>query len=398
MPRVREVRSRVVESRVRGVFRIHYAEASVSRSVFVEVVLEDGTRGYGEACPAPRVTWENIGAVEACVESIAPRLRGLRLPEDLGKALSIVHSGGPGFSSARAGLESAILDAVARLLGQPVYNLLGGSVHDRLVTDYTVSLPDRSVLEEIRRGRGAGRDAFIESIEYLVGARDRAPPSPPIPLPPVNGFNVLKVKLGTGDPDLDVLLAETVFYAAGGRARIRVDANQAWSPKQAVRVVKRLEELMGDGLELVEQPVPAGRAEDLLFVRERVETPIAADESARGLGEVARIASMRAADIVNIKIAKIGGPLQASRAAALLEASGLEAMWGCMTETGLGIAQAYHAAVTSPATRYVDLDSPLFLAEDPVENPLVYEKTSEGVVIRYSGGAGLGPRPRQDES
>ena len=64
-----------------------------------------------------------------------------------------------------------------------------------------------------------------------------------------------------------------------------------------------------------------------------------------------------------------------------------------MTETGLSIAQAYHAAVTSSATRYVDLDSPLFLARDPVEDPLLYEKRDEGVVIRHHGGAGLGPRP-----
>ncbi len=393
MPVIRRVRAWVVEADIRGVFRIHYSASSRTRSVFVGVELSDGTIGFGEAAPAPKVTCENIEAAKAYVEGLAPHLNGLRLPEDMGKALRVIHSGGPGFSAARAGLEAAIVDAVAKLLGVPAYTVLGGAIHERLVTDYTVSIPGEDVLEEIRRGSGALRDAFIESIEYLVGKRDKAPENPPIPLPSINGFSVLKVKLGTGDPVLDIMLAETVYYAAEGRARIRIDANQAWSPKQAVRVVRRLEELMGDSLELVEQPVPAGRLEDLAFVRERVETPVAADESARGLEEVARVAARRAADVVNIKIAKIGGPLQGARAVALLEASGLEAMWGCMAETGLGIAQAYHAAVTSSATRYVDLDSPLFLVRDPVANPLLYEKRDEGVVIRHHGSTGLGPIP-----
>ena len=395
MPVIRRVRAWVVEASIRGVFRIHYAASSRTRSVFVGIELCDGSLGFGEAVPAPRVTWENIEATRAYVEELAPRLQGLRLPEETGKALRLVHSGAPGFSSARAGLESAIIDALARMLGVPAYTVLGGAVHDLLVTDYTVSIPGEDVLEEIRRGSGPLREAFIESIEYLVGKRDKAPENPPIPLPSINGFTVLKVKLGTDDPALDVMLAETVYYAAEGRARIRIDANQAWSPKQALRVIKRLEDLMGDSLELVEQPVPADKLEYLAFVKERVETPIAADESARSPEEVARVDAKRAADSVNIKIAKIGGPLRGARAAAILEASGLEAMWGCMTETGLGIAQAYHAATTSPATRYVDLDSPLFLVRDPVENPLVYEKSDAGIVIRYPGGTGLGPRPVQ---
>jgi len=397
VPVIRGVRAWIVEVNIRGVFRIHYATSSRTRSVFVGVELSDGTIGFGEASPAPRVTWENIEAAKAYVEELAPRLQGLRLPDDMGKALRVIHSGGPGFSSARAGLEAAIVDVVARLLGVPAYTVLGGALYEELVTDYTVSIPGEDVLEEIRRGSGVLRDSFIESVEYLVGKRDKAPENTPIPLPSINGFNVLKVKLGTGDPVLDIMLAETVYYAAEGRARIRVDANQAWSPKQAVRVVRRLEELMGDSLELVEQPVPAGRLEDLAFVRERVETPVAADESARSLEEVARVAARRVVDVVNIKIAKIGGPLQGAKAAAILEASGLEAMWGCMTETGLGIAQAYHAAVTSSATRYVDLDSPLFLVKDPVEDPLLYEKREGRVVIRHHGGAGFGPRPATGE-
>ena len=162
MPVIREVRAWIVEMDIRGVFRIHYATSSRTRSVFVGVELSDGTTGFGEASPAPRVTWENIEAAKAYVEELAPRLQGLRLPDDMGKALRVIHSGGPGFSSARAGLEAAIVDAVARLLGVPAYVVLGGALHEELVTDYTVSIPGEDVLEEIRRGSGVLKDSFID--------------------------------------------------------------------------------------------------------------------------------------------------------------------------------------------------------------------------------------------
>lgn len=384
-----------IRAGLRGVFRISYAAHAELENIAVAVALDDGTTGYGEAAPAPRVTWESLEAVEAYAREAGERLRGLRLPDELGEALRRVHAGAPGFSSARAALEAAVLDAASRALGVPLYTLLGGRLRSGLETDYTVSLPGGEALEEIRRGRGRLREAFIEAVEYLVGSRSQPPGDAPFPLPRVQGFRVLKVKLGTGRLEDDVLLAETVYEASGGRAVVRVDANQAWSPKQAVRVIRRLERSLGTALELVEQPVPAGALEGLAEVRRAVETPVAADESARSLEEIARVASMRAADVVNIKVAKVGGPLQAARAASLLEAHGLEAMWGCMVETGLGIAQALHPALASAATRYVDLDSPLFLRENPVENPPRYRARAGRVELEPPGGPGLGPRPRR---
>ena len=394
LPRIERITVHRLQARLHGVFRIAYAAAATVESIVAEVVLSDGTRGWGEAAPAPRVTQENTASVEAYIEAAAGKLAGLELPDGLGEALRRVHAGAPGFSSARAALESALLDATARTLGTPVYTLLGGRVHKGLETDYTVSIPGPETLEEIRRSQGSRRDAFIEAVEYLVGLRSRAPEEPGFPLPAVRGFRVLKVKLGTGSTEDDVLLAETVYEASRGKARIRIDANQAWTRKQAIHVIRRLERSLGTALELVEQPVPASRLEDLAVVRDAVETPVASDESTRSPEEIARAATLGAVDAVNIKIAKIGGPLQAAHAAAMLEAHGLEAMWGCMVETGLGISQAVHPALTSPATRYVDLDAPLFLEEDPVENPPAYRPEPAGVMVYPPEGPGLGPRPR----
>lgn len=396
MPRIEQVRVYKLHAKLRGVFRIAYAASATMESIVVELELSDGTRGWGEAAPAPRVTWENTAAVKAYVEAVARRLEGLDLPGELGEALRRVHSGAPGFSSARAALEAAVLDASARILDTPLYTLLGGKVYNYLETDYTVSIPGQEALEELRRGSGPRRDAFIEAVEYLVGLRREPPKDPGFPLPGVQGFRVLKVKLGAGSVEDDVLLAETVYGAARGRARIRVDANQAWTRKQAIWVIRRLERSLGTALELVEQPVPAARIEDLAVVRSAVETPVAADEAARSPEEIAKVAAVGAVDVVNIKIAKIGGPLRAAQAAAMLEAHGLEAMWGCMVETGLGIAQALHPALTSPVTRYVDLDAALFLEEDPVENPPVYQPEPRGVILQHPQKPGLGPEPRRE--
>ena len=382
---------------LRGVFRISYSESAYAETVVVSLILSDGTRGWGEAAPSSRVTWETAGSVVEYIASVGRRLLGLRLPGEMGRALELVHSGGPGFSSARAALEAAVVDASARLLGAPAHLLLGGARRGGLETDYTVSIPGGEALVEVVEGRGRGWEWFRSAVEYLVGIRGEPPGGEPLfPLPPVNGFRVLKVKLGTGRPEWDVALAVRAAEAAAGRARIRVDANQAWSLRQALRVIGELEDRLAGLLELVEQPVPMERVDWLREIRGRVGVPVAADESARSPWEASRLAADGVVDVVNIKVAKVGGPLSAARAAAALEALGVDAMWGCMVETGLGVLQALHPALASPATRYVDLDSPLFLERDPVSPGPVYRSTSAGVVVEPPAAPGLGGEPLRE--
>ena len=397
MPRVEEVSLYRLRVRLGQAFRIAYASSSYAETLVV-AVRGGGVTGWGEAAPAPRVTCENQGSVEAYVEAVARRILGADPLDGLGRLLQTVHAAGGCFSAARAALEAALLDLAAKQLGVPASELLGGRLHGCLETDYTVGLPPRESVVDIAARRGRAWEAFAEAVEYITGLRGTPPSDAPVPLPGINGFRKLKVKTGLGDPELDAALVEAVDEAARGRAVIRVDANQAWTLKQSIRVVRRLERSLAGRLELVEQPLPAERVEDARTLRGLVETPLVLDESARTLHEVARIAALRAADAVNIKIAKIGGPLQAAKAAAILEAHGLEAMWGCMVETMLGIAQAWHPAASSPATRYVDLDSPLFLTENPIDATLAYEKRGDTVCITARPGTkGLGAVPHTEK-
>ena len=383
MPQVIGVQVYGLRVELSSSFRIAYSSSAEATVLRVEILLSDGATGVGEAPPAPRVTGESLEAARAYIEEAAARLRGLRLPEEHGKALRAIHSAAPWFPAARMGLESALLAATAAHLGVEEQLLLGGdSSPARLLTDYTVSIPPPRVLEEIRAtGYSA---ALAAAVEYIAGLHSE-PPSEAleagIPLPGVNGFHALKVKLGTGDPGLDTLLALAVAEAAP-RVEIRVDANQAWSPKTAARVVRRLEEALGDRLRLVEQPVPADTpAEKISWLRGAIETPLALDESIRTPRELHHYASHRALDIVNIKLAKTGGPLQAAKLAAAAEAQGVEVMWGCMLETGAGIAHAAAAAAATGWIGIVDLDSPLFLREDPGAEWLSYRRTGSGVEL-----------------
>jgi len=373
-----------VKVRIRGVFRISYSESRETVSILVKVKLSDGVVGVGEAAPFRQVTGETNTIVKNYVAEVAQKLRGLRLPDDLGKALYKIHKVSPYYPAARAALEEALLHATASSIDVDIGLMLGGRLSETLYTDYTIALPQPQILEKIVGNEGREAERFTEAVEFLVGRRSNPPTSSPIPLPEVNGFHALKVKLGTGDLGKDYKLASKIYEASGGKVKIRIDANQAWSPKEAIRLIRRLENLMGDLLELVEQPTPAHDYDSLREVREHVEVPIAGDESIKSIEELTRIASARAVDIVNIKLAKIGGPLQAVKAATVAEALHVDVMWGCMLETGYGISYAAAASMATTHNRIVDLDSPLLLHNPPGSQLIRYQRDGFGVRLELS--------------
>jgi len=351
MARIASIEAYVVEVPVKGVFRIAYSEARITRSLIVKVVLDNGVYGFGEASPSLHVTGETIESVKSFVELVADGLRGLKLPEELNVALKRIHFLDT-FSSGRAALETALLDATARHLGVRLVDLLGGPLYVEIETDITVSL---STPEEMAK----------QAREYV----DR-------------GFRTLKLKLG-GPASLDVERVKAVREAVSDSVRIRVDVNQAWSLREALWAIPKLEEL---GVELVEQPTPAWCLECLETLSKSSTVPIAADESAKTLRDITRLATRKAVDVVNVKLAKIGGPLQAVTAARVAASEGLEVMYGCMLETRLGITAAASAAYASPNLAYVDLDAPLLLQADPIRGGVEYH----GALLRLSEKPGLG--------
>jgi L-alanine-DL-glutamate epimerase-like enolase superfamily enzyme len=226
-----------------------------------------------------------------------------------------------GHGAARCALDIALHDLVGRSIGLPVHRLVDLSAAIP-PTDFTLGIDAPEVVAERARRASA--------------------------------FPALKIKVG-GPDDLRTLRAVREVY--GGP--IRVDANTGWDPEDAERLVPELVDL---GVELIEQPFPARRIDQLAWLQARSPLPIVADESAVAIEDLDGLVG--AVDGVNVKLAKCGGIEPARRMLVRARELGFRTFLGCMEETSVGIAGS--AAVASLA-EWVDLDGCLLLAEDPFE-------------------------------
>jgi L-alanine-DL-glutamate epimerase-like enolase superfamily enzyme len=156
---------------------------------------------------------------------------------------------------------------------------------------------------------------------------------------------------------------EQIRKALGPEMPLRIDANQGWDRKTALRVLLALESL---GVEYCEQPVVHWDYESLGWIRDRTRIPIMADESVFGPQDAFRLAAGGCCDYINIKLAKTGGIHGALKVNAVAEACGLPCMVGCMTESRLPLTAAAHFVSARPNVCFADLDGHLPMKEDPV--------------------------------
>ena len=198
------------------------------------------------------------------------------------------------------------------------------------------------------------------------------------------GFRILKIKVGR-DGEGDVARMEAIRRAVGPDIRLRVDANQGWSAKQAVRIIRAMED-KGLDIDLVEQPVKAHDFAGMQYVTAEVATPILADESVFSAEDAIRLIEGRAADLINIKLMKTGGIYGALRICAIAETFGVECMIGCMLESKIAVSAAAHLAAAKGIITRADLDGPSLCSEDPYEGGPLYE----GPWIRMNRTPGLG--------
>ncbi|MEV5490243.1 dipeptide epimerase [Streptomyces bobili] len=284
-------------------------------------VEHDGLRGHGEA-----VTSAYYGLD-------TPTLQRLLAAVDLGRfadpetALEALRDDEPSAPPAvTAAVEAALLDLVGKRANAPVHRLLGAPAAPVVATARTLG---------------------ITSLTHAAAQARRLAES---------GFQVLKVKAGSPDPEDDVERVRVVRDAAPG-ARLLLDPNGAWTLRQAEKLLPRYAEL---GVEAVEQPLAPGDPETLAALAERSPLPVIADEDAVGLEDARRLAGR--VHGVNVKLAKCGGVHAALRIAEAIEGSGTALMLGCLTASSLGLAPAVHLA---DRARWTDLDGHLLLADDP---------------------------------
>jgi len=328
--------------------------ATTVESLVVEVVDTDGRCGFGEAPQVWQVTGASVEGSRACVEQVLKPLLTGRDPDDLNARCAEVHRAVAGNEAARGAVDTALHDLAARRLGVPLVRLLGGTSL-RVPTDVTLAAGDAVAMADAARRRGA------------------------------EGFTVLKLKVGT-DAAGDLDRVRAVRAAAGPGVRIRLDANQGWTPREAVRTIRAMEDA-GLDLELVEQPVPAWDLEGLAWVSDRVQVPILADEAVFGVRDLVKVISRRAADLVNVKTAKCGGLSAARTLLELAAANGVGTVVGSMMETQVGVGAAAALAAAHGTSVVSDLDAAWWLAWSPVRGGARYEGAT--VVLPDVPGSGV---------
>ncbi|MCC9194443.1 dipeptide epimerase [Arthrobacter sp. zg-Y916] len=334
-----------------GTFSTAVRTSSVLETVLFRLQDSDGRSGWGET-PVSRVTGVSTAEVlTRARQDLAPLVIGRPVSELDSLVRRIAAAPVP--SAVRMGLDCALHDLAAVTVGQPLHRFLaatypqvaGSKLEDTVLTDMTLSAAEPEALADAATG-------WVQK-----------------------GFRCLKVKLRA---DLDAVAGLTAVRAAvGPDVRLRVDANQAYSPDEAVRVLNAMADA-GVGLELAEQPVAAGNWAGLARVRAAVDVPVMADESVQGERDLEPLLQHRAAALVNLKLAKAGGIYPAVRLLAAARGHGLGVLVGCMLEStvgaGAGAALAAAAGLGTgfPGRSGQDLDGGLWPAVPAVDGGVRY--------------------------
>jgi L-alanine-DL-glutamate epimerase-like enolase superfamily enzyme len=325
---------------LRTTFRVSHGASDQRHNVLL-TLEQDGLAGYGEAAA--------VFYYGDTQESLSQALRGLvSLPDDP-FALEDTLNGLPDMPhAAQAALDLALHDLWGKRIGQPLYRLFGLKPAPLPQTSFTIG---------------------IDSPEAMA-ARARE-----------SGYPIIKIKLDAQAPEAQVAAIRSVTNAT-----LRVDANAAWTPQQALDLIPRLAPY---DLELIEQPLPVGDVEAYRWLKTElnrcsVTTPIYIDESVQNSRDVARHAG--AVDGVVVKLMKTGGLREALRAIHTARAHGMNIMLSCMVESSLGVTAAAHLA---PLCDQLDLDGPLLVGNDPFDG-LRYD----GANLALPERPGIGALPR----
>lgn len=313
----------VLELRTKHPFIIARGGQSEYRTVWVKLTDGDGHEGWGEAAPT-KFYGETAETVLAALGVYTPALPSDPFALEATERALLAAMGGN--AAARVAISTALHDLVAKRAGVPLWKYWG--------------------LDAAR----APRSTFTIGIDTPEKMRNKVEEA--------SGYPILKVKLGT---DRDVEILSTLRDATD--REIRVDANCAWTARQAIQMLPVLEEF---NVTVLEQPVAPTDHDGFLEIRRRSTIPVIADESCRTAADIPPLAGR--VDGVNLKLAKLGSLREALRAIAVARAHHMQVMLGCMIESSIGITAAAHVA---PLVDIVDLDGAALLSNDPFKGATI---------------------------
>jgi L-Ala-D/L-Glu epimerase len=317
-------------------------QTNVSESVLVRIEHQ-GVVGLGEA----KASADSCGGIGEDVCALAAGIEPL-LGDDpflVGDILDRAGAKLPQACCTLAGIDIALHDLCAKLLGVPLYRWFGLNPDRAPCTSYTLG---------------------IDSMDGVLAKLDEA-----------GDFPILKIKVGfPGDVDIVAAIRQRT------RSILRLDANGGWPVDEAVERIRAMEEF---DIEFIEQPIPPGNPEALREIRRKIGVPLLVDEDAQKAADLPRLAGC--VDGVNIKLMECGGLREALRMVHVARALGMRVMLGCMMESSLSLTAAAHL---SPLADYGDLDSALLIDNDP----FIGFGLEDGRIV-LPDGPGIGARWRE---
>jgi o-succinylbenzoate synthase len=341
-----------IELKLKDTFVIANESMDVVENVFFKIKTDSDIIGWGCATP-DSVTYETKDTVINCFNKIVKDILVGEDPIKINYINDVIDEKIKGNPSLRAGINMALYDILGKQANMPLFKLLGG-YRDKIETSVTIGL--NSI------------DMMVEKAKELVSS----------------GFTCLKIKCGI-DPNQDIETVLAIRSAIGSNIKLRMDANEGYTLEKALHVIETLEKLGAD-IELLEQPTPAKYLYALKEVTAQCPVPIMADETALTLRDSLKLIKMEIADMINIKLMKIGGITNAIKANIFAELAEIPVMVGCMNESMGAMAAGVHFACSFKNIQYADLDSALDFECDVVKGGASYK---DGFVIP-SNKPGLG--------
>jgi muconate cycloisomerase len=336
--------------------KMSFEEVRNAENVLARIETSDGIIGWGEAASAPTMTGETPGSMVAAIRYLADKLEGLPA-DDIAAAM---HRAGQylyGNNSAKAAIEMALWDALGQAKGKPVYELLGGAKRLRV--------PALRLI-----GTGSTEGDIAETQKRLA-----------------EGYVAIKIKVGVASPEADAERSRAICATVkDDKVLICTDANQAWTPDEAIRFVRGIADTR---IEFFEQPVAGYDVAGMARVAAASRVKIGVDEGLHSMDDLQHHHDRKAAQGCSLKTIKLGGMRPVYDSALLCEKLGMKVNLACkIAEAGIASAGLMHLAAAIPAVDWgVSLSSP-YLADDIVTEPLALAggwlnvPTSPGLGIR----------------
>lgn len=340
-----------LDLKLQSPYTIAYETVSSATNFILRLETDSGHTGFGCSAPDPLLTGMNEQQAEEIIAGkVVPFLEGrdpfqyVRILEELKMLIG-------GSRSVLAMADMALLDLTSKKAGVPLYKFLGG-FRDSIATSITIGiLPLDQTLAEAR--------------EHIK-----------------KGFSILKLKGGLSvEEDVEKMIRLREEFP---KAILRFDGNQGYNREESLAFVRATRKV---GIEIFEQPTRTDDENKLGWVTQRVEIPVMADESLKTLSDTFRLARHERIDMINIKLMKVGGIMEALHINSVAKSAELEAMVGCIDECALGISAGLHFALSRPNIQYADLDGHLDMENDPftdlfdLKDGILYPKDKPGLGI-----------------